>query len=240
VASEEEIAYYRPLITALVDEHARDPDFQADVEDNSPRFFQLSNVWLKDPAVREFVIAARFARIAAELMGVHGVRLYHDQALVKDPGGQATPWHQDHYNWPLATHHTVKMWMALSDIPVERGAMRYASGSHRGGLFPEVPMSYDHEQLCDRIIRQHHIPIQTSAMKAGDATFHAGGLLHAALANNSTARREVLAVIYFADGTRILAAEHEHRQADLAEFLPGLKAGDLAESPLNPLVYRAD
>jgi len=30
-------------------------------------------------------------------MGVQGVRLYHDQALIKEPGGKPTPWHQDYY-----------------------------------------------------------------------------------------------------------------------------------------------
>jgi len=29
----------------------------------------------------------RLARVAAELLGVSGVRLYHDQSLYREPGG---------------------------------------------------------------------------------------------------------------------------------------------------------
>jgi hypothetical protein len=239
VAQAEEIEYYRPMITGLVDELARTRDMQVRVDDTKPLFIQAPNVWQKSEAIREFIWARRFARIAAELMGVKGVRLYHDKALIKEPGGYATPWHKDHYNWPLATHHTVKMWLALADIHVEMGAMRFATGTHRSGLFPEVPISYDSEELFDRLIRDHHIPIVSYSMKAGDATFHSGDTLHAALANSSTQRREVIAIIYYADGTRIMEPKHEHRRADMEEFLPGLKAGDLAASPLNPLLYES-
>ncbi len=45
--------------------------------------------------MRKFVFGTRLARIAAELMGVRGVRIYHDQALCKLPGGGPTPWHAD-------------------------------------------------------------------------------------------------------------------------------------------------
>ena len=76
-------------------------------------------------------------------------------------------------------------------------------------------------------------------MRAGDATFHSGDTLHSALANSSALRREVLAITYFADGTRVMEPNHEHRRVDLKEFLPGLKGGDLAASELNPLLYRA-
>jgi ectoine hydroxylase-related dioxygenase (phytanoyl-CoA dioxygenase family) len=77
-------------------------------------------------------------------------------------------------------------------------------------------------------------------MKAGDASFHSGEILHSTHANNGSARREALAVIYFADGTRVMTPNHEHRQIDMAEFLPGLPPGDLAASPLNPLLYASD
>jgi ectoine hydroxylase-related dioxygenase (phytanoyl-CoA dioxygenase family) len=240
VASAEEIELYRPLITGLVDELARGRSLQVKVDDTNPLFIQATNVWLKSEAIREFVFARRFARIAAELMAVRGVRLYHDQALIKEPGGYATPWHKDHYYWPLATHHTVKMWLALTDIQVDMGAMRFATGTHRSGMFPEIPISYDSQELFDRIIHDHKIPVVSYSMKAGDASFHSGDLLHAALANTSMQRREVIAIIYCDDGARVMKPNHEHRRIDMEEYLPGLTAGDLAASALNPLLYESD
>jgi len=70
-------------------------------------FLQIMNIWTKSEIVKEFVFGKRLARLAAELMGVSGVRLYHDQALYKEAGGGITPWHADQYYWPLESHNTV-------------------------------------------------------------------------------------------------------------------------------------
>ena len=47
-----------------------------------------------------------------------------------------------------------------------------------------------------------------------------------------------MTVIYFADGVRIAEPRNEHQPADLKRWLPGLKPGELAASPLNPVLYR--
>ncbi len=240
VASTELIDHYGPVITGLVEDLRKTRDLTARLDETKPLFIQATNLWQKNEEIREFVLAERFARIAAELMGVRGVRLYHDRALIKEPGGYATPWHKDHYNWPLATHHTVKMWLALNDIELDMGAMRFASGTHHSGFFPELPISASSEELFERMIRDHRVPIVSYSMKAGDATFHSGQTLHAALSNTSTRRREVIAIIYYEDGTRVLEPKTTHRKIDLEEFLPGLKPGDAAASPLNPRVFAAE
>jgi ectoine hydroxylase-related dioxygenase (phytanoyl-CoA dioxygenase family) len=240
VAREEEIEQYRPLITGLVDEMALNQDIEVELDDSGPLFLEVTNLWRHRENIREFVFSRRFARIAATLMGVRGVRLYHDVALVKEPGGKPSPWHKDHYSWPLATHHTIKMWLALSDILPEMGGMVFATASHHGGYFPEVPISYSSHELFEEIIQDHKIPLVTYSLRAGDALFYSGETLHSALANTSTQRREVLAVIYFEDGTHVLAPNHEHRRADLQEFLPGLRGGDIAAGPLTPLLYASE
>ncbi|HXO75215.1 MAG TPA: phytanoyl-CoA dioxygenase family protein, partial [Puia sp.] len=74
-------------------------------------FGQQVNLWRVDEGVRQFVLSKRLARVAADLMGVSGVRIYHDHALFKDAGGRATYWHQDQYYWPLDTADTVTMAM---------------------------------------------------------------------------------------------------------------------------------
>jgi ectoine hydroxylase-related dioxygenase (phytanoyl-CoA dioxygenase family) len=234
----EEIAHFRPLITGLVDEVARSRDMQGRLDDYSALFTQVSNVWRKSEAVREFIFAKRFARIAAELMGVKGVRMYHDQALIKEPGGKPTPWHYDHYYWPLATPHTITMWMALVDIPPEMGTMSFATGSHRNATFPQVPISGNSQKIFEEFILHHRIPTPGYSLKAGDATFHSGDVLHSAHGNNSSQRREVITIIFYEDGTLIMEPDHEHRRVDMAVFHPGLNPGEVAASELNPLLYQ--
>ena len=58
-------------------------------------------------------------------------------------------------------------------------------------------------------------------MQAGDATFHAGWTLHSAPGNAGSTTREVMTIIYFADGTRALTPDNPNRQNDLDHWLPG-------------------
>ena len=76
------------------------------------------------------------------------------------------------------------------------------------------------------------------AMSAGDATWHWGWTLHGARATPTPKVREVMTIIYIADGARITDPEgNSNRQDGIERWMPGLKPGDLAASKLNPLVY---
>jgi ectoine hydroxylase-related dioxygenase (phytanoyl-CoA dioxygenase family) len=235
--SPEELDYFRPRILAYAEgiEHTADLGFQ--LEDMSAMFTQVANIWRHSDEMREFIFARRFARVAAELMGVKGVRLYHDQVLLKDPGGSRTPWHKDHCYWPLATHSTVKMALALSEVTEEMGVIVIVTGSHRGGLFPEVPCTVNTEDIFSRVIKTHNIPTVIHTMDPGDALFYSGEVLHSALENTSTRRRELLSIIYYADGTLVSVPKCQQRIAEMKEFLPGLHPGEVAASELNPLLY---
>lgn len=237
VASKEEIAFARPLISGIVDEVAGGKNTQGRISDYSKMFTQVTNVWRMSEKVRPFILAKRFAGIAAALMGVPGVRIYHDQALIKEPGGKPTPWHQDYYYWPLETEHTITMWMALVDVPRTMGSMNFVSGSHVKGTFEELPISDTSQEYFEKAIRDKNMKVLSYELKAGDATFHSGRTLHAAHGNQSTNRREVITIIYYADGTRIMKPDNQHREVDMKVFHPGQQPGDPAASELNPLVY---
>lgn len=75
------------------------------------------------------------------------------------------------------------------------------------------------------------------AVTAGDATFHSGWTLHCVPANPSTLMREAMTIIYYPDGTHVGPADHKNREDDLNRWLPGLRPGELAASPLNPVLY---
>jgi len=171
-------------------------------------------------------------------MGVPAVRLYHDQALFKEPGGGPTPWHQDQYYWPLDTHNTITMWMPLVPVPASIGSMTFGSGSHRRGFLGEFYISEESDRVFEDMITREGIRRDSyGAMRPGDATWHAGWTLHSAAGNPTDAMREVMTVIYHADGARILEPDNPSRQDDLNTWLPGRRPGDLADSPLNLRVY---
>lgn len=87
-------------------------------------FLQVTNLWCINQIVRNFVFGKRLAGIAAQLLNVEHVRLYHDQALYKEPGGGITPWHADQYYWPLDSEKTCTAWVPLQDTPPEMGPHR--------------------------------------------------------------------------------------------------------------------
>ncbi len=221
VASVEKVSAYRPVITGVLDTMVKLKDMQGRVDDYSSLFLQVTNVWRKSEAVKRFVLAKRFAKIAADLMGVDGVRIYHDQVLFKTPGGRPTPWHQDQYYWPLDTEHTITMWMPLVDVPKEMGPMIFAVGSHKLGYLGDRPISDDANEYFASIIDEKGFKPISYELKAGDATFHSGLMLHSAYPNTTNQTREVITVIYYADGTRIMEPDNKHRKIDMEVFHPG-------------------
>jgi ectoine hydroxylase-related dioxygenase (phytanoyl-CoA dioxygenase family) len=235
IASREEIARFRPVIESVVEAHKR--DVQGRIDDYSKLFTQVTNIWRLDDAARAVVFTQRFAEVAARLMGVPSVRLYHDQALFKPPGSDRTPWHQDQYYWPLDTDRTITMWLPLVDVEMQMGSMIFASGSHRESDLDDLVISDATDRRLTSIIRERRCPIWSEPLRAGDATFHAGGTLHSAGANRSDRVREVLTVIYFATGTRAAQPANPNQQVDLEVFLPGVRPGEEAKSELNPILY---
>ena len=233
----EEVSAYREAILDAVSVLNREARPLEERDTYGKAFLQIMNLWVKDAKVSGLVLSRRLGKVAAQLMGTTGARLYHDQALFKEPQGGPTPWHQDQHYWPLDTNDTITMWMPLVDADTSMGTMRFASGSHTIGYLGDMPISDESEAKFDAFIRDRGFKVvESGAMRAGDATFHSGWTLHGAPGNTSARMREVMTVIYFPDGTRVGPVDNDNRRADLNAWLPGLMPGDLAASELNPLI----
>ncbi len=228
---------YYDAIVATVAERNTETRKLADRDTYGMAFLQTMNLWEYSAVVKEYVLAKRFAGIAARLMGVPRVRLYHDQALFKEAGGGLTPWHQDQHYWPLATNKTITMWMPLVDIDADMGTLRFAAGSHIEGYLGDIPISAESETQLRAFVERRGFRLrQAAAMPAGSATFHSGWTLHSAPPNISPRLRPAMTVIYYADGTRVSALDNKNRIGDRDRWLPGTEPGDLAASPLNPVL----
>jgi ectoine hydroxylase-related dioxygenase (phytanoyl-CoA dioxygenase family) len=237
VASADEMDGYRSAINDSVRRLSNETRPLESRSTYDKAFLQVTNLWRKDDAVKRFVFEKKFAQIAADLLGVEKVRLYHDQALFKEAGGGHTPWHQDKYYWPLDTEKMITMWMPLVDIDEEMGIITFASGSHKLGPIENVEISDESEEILRRYVSKNKFPIaKASSMKAGDATFHLGWTIHSAGPNRSAKMREVMTIIYFADRARIIEPESAAQQADLQAWFPGQKPGEIANSEMNPIM----
>jgi len=235
VLTADEIAAYHPVIVDAADRYNTEKRKLQDRDTYGRAFLQIMNLWQSDDEVRKFVLAKRMAKIAADLMGVENVRLYHDQALFKEPGGGPTPWHQDQFYWPIDTINTVTMWMPLVDIDTDMGMLTFASGSHTNGAVFDFEISDESDTAFNDYVKQHKFPIsKAQTMKAGDATWHRGFTMHHASGNNSNKRRETMTIIYVADGARITPYQNEWQKNDHEKWLMGKPIGELIDSKLNP------
>jgi ectoine hydroxylase-related dioxygenase (phytanoyl-CoA dioxygenase family) len=201
-------------------------------------FLQIMNLWTHSPIVEQFVRSRRLARLAAELMGCRGVRLYHDQALYKEPGGGATPWHADQHYWPLASNNTITVWIPLQATPLELGPLAFGSGSHRFEFGRDLEISDDSEQTLSQLLKDKSKLIE-EPFDLGEVSFHYGWTFHRAGANTTTRPREVMTIIYFDKDALVAEPKNKSQVNDFNTWLPGAKVGQVADTPLNPVLYAA-
>lgn len=200
-------------------------------------FLQVMNLWQSSEMVKQFVFGKRLASIAAALMGVDGVRLYHDQSLYKEPSGGITPAHADQYYWPLSSDRTITAWIPLQDTPLEMGPLEFYRGSHQSAFGRDLAISDDSEARISADMEAQGFPIDRAPFGLGDVSFHAGWTFHRAGANASVKPRSVMTIIYMDASIRAAQPVNEMQSGDLARWLPGMKPGDLAASPINPVLF---
>ncbi len=243
VLERETLVRYGAAIDACVEAHvAREGRRPWSAQSTYERAFdQVMNLWRGDERVRSLVFSRRLAQIAAELLEVEGVRLYHDQALFKRPSetdaGGHTPWHADQYYWPLATDRTVTAWIPLHDVPANMGPLEFARGSHRFEDGRELAISDSSEAHLSGAIDRAGFDVARAPFVAGDVSFHLGWTFHRAGRNQTSATRRVMTIIYMDAACRAQEPANPNQSLDLETWLPGVAPGEPAASPLNPQLW---
>jgi ectoine hydroxylase-related dioxygenase (phytanoyl-CoA dioxygenase family) len=202
-------------------------------------FLQIMNLWRQCQTAREFVFGKRLARIAAELMGVRGVRLYHDQALYKEPGGGITPWHADQFYWPLSSANTCTVWVPLQATPLEMGPLAFAAGSQTMEFGRDLAISDTSEQQLQAALEEAAFPVDETPFDLGEVSYHGGWSYHHAGANHSDRPRRVMTIIYMEDGIRLIEPRNRAHNVDWKAWMPGARVGEPVATELNPVLYAA-
>jgi ectoine hydroxylase-related dioxygenase (phytanoyl-CoA dioxygenase family) len=241
VLTSEKLAQYAPDITRVVDENNRLKDIP--FEERSlydQAFILVMNIWTRNENVRELVFSKRLARIAAELMGTRGVRLWHDQALYKEPSGSFTPWHVDQHYWPMVGPNSITAWIPLQPVPIEMGPLCFGRGSHRKRIGRELEISAESEQQIRDEVRKAKIDEVQEPFALGDVSFHLGWTLHRAGPNQTASPRRVFTIIYMDIDMRLSAPANKNQQLDWETWTPSTKVGEIMDDPINPVLYEQD
>ncbi len=200
-------------------------------------FLQIMNLWCEDEQAKEFVFSKRLAKIAADLMGVQGVRLYHDQALYKEPSGGITPWHADQFYWPLASPNTVTVWIPLQETPMEMGPLAFAERSQHVEIGRDVEISDASEKILADELQKQNFTVHDTPFDLGEVSYHAGWTFHRAGPNSSNRPRGVMTMIYMDKDQVIMQPRNRFQIADHAKWLDNAPVGGRPQDELNPVLF---
>ncbi len=201
-------------------------------------FLQIMNIWTKSALVKEIVFSKKLAKLAADLMGVDGVRMYHDQALFKEPGGGHTPWHADQYYWPLSNDNTITAWIPLQETGLDLGPLEFSARSQQLQEGRTLKISDDSEYFIQKKLTLNDFKKVVEPFEMGELSFHSGWIFHRAGPNSTKNMRKVMTVIYMDKNMRLKAPANDNQQADWDTWCPGAVVGELIDTPLNPILYQ--
>jgi len=170
-------------------------------------------------------------------MGTRGVRMWHDQALYKEPSGGFTPWHVDQQYWPMASSYSITAWIPLVTVPLEMGPLSFGRGSHRKHIGRDLEISAESEERIAEAVRREKIVEVQEPFALGDVSYHLGWTLHRAGPNKTDCLRRVFTIIYMDVDMRLAKPKNKNQQRDWETWTPSTHIGQIMDDPLNPVLY---
>ena len=202
-------------------------------------FLQIMNLWTKSDLIKEIVFSKRLAKMASDLLRVNGVRMYHDQALFKEPSGGHTPWHADQYYWPLSTDKTLTVWIPLQETKLELGPLEFSAKSQQIQEGRNLKISDESEKELQRKLTLNDFKQVIEPFDVGEVSFHTGWIFHRAGPNKTDKMRRVMTVIYMDKDMQLKEPANENQIDDWNTWCPGAEVGKVIDTPLNPILYQS-
>jgi len=156
-------------------------------------------------------------RILDPVAGILGddLLVWGCEFFIKEPGtGAVVTWHQDLTYWGLGeTDEEVTAWLALSDVTVASGCMRFVAGSHRNNIlghkdtYAENNLLSRGQELAVDVDEEDAVDV---VLKPGQLSLHHGRMFHASGPNVSDDRRIGVAIRYVTPEVKQLVAERDY------------------------------
>jgi ectoine hydroxylase-related dioxygenase (phytanoyl-CoA dioxygenase family) len=208
--------------------------------DNDDKFYfdnvfdQLINLWQDNEKMKKIMLDERLGQMAAQLAGVDGIRIWHDQALIKKPWANPTSWHLDTPYWSFSDRRALSIWVALDDATYENGCLFFIPGSYRRTTFENPGIGKNMGAIFTTYPEFKTSRSVAAPMKAGSCSFHNGLTIHGAHANMTPGYRRAMTCAYMPAGSTFNGIQNILSDAEFNR----LKIGDLLNNDaLNPLIY---
>jgi phytanoyl-CoA hydroxylase len=209
------------------------------VEDNKDTYYdkvfiQRVNLWQDNPQWAGLILDPRIGKMCCDLEGIDGIRVWHDQTLIKAPWANPTSWHIDNPYWSFSSKHSISIWVALDDATLENGCLFFLPGTHKLANYDAVGIGADMGGLFKVYPEWVKFKSTAAPMKAGSCSFHNGLTAHGAHANMTPGYRRAMTCAFMPDGS-IFNGKKNIIPKDRFEKL---KLGDpLNDDRFNPLVW---
>jgi len=198
-------------------------------------FDQLLNLWQTDASVKELMTDQQIGRMASQLSGADGIRIWHDQALIKRPWANPTAWHLDTPFWSFFDQRAITIWVALDDVTLENGCLYFIPGSHKLTNYDKISIGRNMDGIFEVYPQLKNLRSTPAPMKAGSCSFHNGLTIHGANANMTPGFRRAMTCAYMPDGSKFNGEPNILPDA----YVQSLKIGDLLNNDeQNPLIYQ--
>jgi ectoine hydroxylase-related dioxygenase (phytanoyl-CoA dioxygenase family) len=198
-------------------------------------FDQLLNLWQDNEKMRTIMLDDRIGKMAAQLADVDGIRIWHDQALIKKPWANPTSWHLDTPYWSFTDRRALSIWVALDDATYENGCLFFIPGSYHRTTFDNPGIGKNMGTIFAMYPEFKTTRAVAAPMKAGSCSFHNGLTIHGAHANMTPGLRRAMTCAYMPDGSTFNGTQNILSD----EIVSQLKIGDLLnDDAINPLIYR--
>jgi hypothetical protein len=188
----DQVAQIRNRIEALERDHPE--------ENGQPisQYFRV-NGQLVIPLLAELARTPAILDAVEQILG-RNLLVWSVELFIKEPGTQSVvSWHQDITYWGMGeTDEELTAWIALSDVSVQAGCMRFIPGSHKGSIVDHDD-TFDENNLLSRgqeIAGVDEAKAVHGALQPGQMSFHHGRCFHASGPNMSDDRRIGLAIRY--------------------------------------------
>lgn len=146
--------------------------------------------------IYDLALTPLFLDYVEDLLGPDFV-MWTSHYFCKEPHDpKRVPWHQDATYWPVRPTRTVTIWLAIDEVTLENGPMRFLPGSHRDGKL-DWEIAKGETALAQEIMDVSSYPDPyDNVLKPGQISIHTSTLIHGSEPNNTDQRRCGLTLRY--------------------------------------------
>ncbi len=162
--------------------------------------YSISSAHLEHSPVWDLLNHPKIVAIVSDLFG-EDVIGWGSHFFCKMPyDGKAVAWHQDSSYWPLSPSKALTVWLAIDDVDMKNGGMKFIAGSHLHGHMTYRPSTAEEHNVLNQTIDnpEQYGQLVENPLKAGQISIHSDLLLHGSEPNNSDRRRCALTLRYAA------------------------------------------